>query len=267
MTQGASVTLGSRTMKPDPKTHLVLGILICGFAALGIAFWRVPARPGRVFRAPLVPIEALAIVPGTVRISAAQLVSSGGDTSGLACYTCHHQDTPPVIKFGADRRVVFPKEHADLIISMRNCAECHPANDPVKLDYAADGTVIMPKAHQGLLAMAHGRNFRNENCYNCHDSGQLDQLHTPEGAKLKFDQATLLCAGCHGTTYRDWEIGAHGRPTGFWDSKSGPIVRQQCTSCHDPHAPAFTGIIPMPPPHLLHPPHPLTAAPADHHAL
>jgi predicted CXXCH cytochrome family protein len=256
---------------PSPdKTSLVLGVLTVGFLSLAYAFLRVPARPALLERAPLVPRDALAgvITPGTVRISAAQLASSGGDTSGLSCYSCHHQDSPPVVKTDAQGRIVLPREHADLIISMRNCVECHAKNDPVTLNYDAAGNVIVPAAHQGLLAMAHGRNFRNENCYNCHDRSQLDQLHTAEGAKLRFDQATLLCAGCHGPTYRDWEAGVHGRTGGYWERSAGPIKREECTSCHDPHAPAFTGLIPMPGPHLLHPQaRPPQPPDTDHDAL
>ncbi len=245
-------------MNSRNKTSLVLGLLIAVFAVLTVSFLCVPARPALIKLPPLASRDDLAgvIPPGTVRISAAQLVSSGGDASGLSCYSCHHQDSPPEVKLDAEHRIVLPREHADLIISMRNCAECHSKNEAVALNYDATGNVIVPEAHQGLLAMAHGRNFRNENCYNCHDRNQLDQLHTPEGAKLKFDQATLLCAGCHGPTYRDWEVGVHGRTSGYWDRQAGPIQRVQCTSCHDPHAPAFTGIIPMPGPHLLHPPVP-----------
>jgi predicted CXXCH cytochrome family protein len=114
--------------------------------------------------------------------------------------------------------------------------------------------------------MAHGRNARNEDCYNCHDRDQLNQLHTPDGQKLTFEQATLLCASCHGPTYRDWMAGAHGRTSGFWDQKAGATSRQECASCHDPHAPAFTGLIPMPGPHQLHPlPDPQgSPKPADH---
>jgi predicted CXXCH cytochrome family protein len=249
------------------KTALVLALQTVGFAVLAYSFTRVPARPGVVARPPLVSQAALAIVPGTVRISAAQLIQSGGDTSGLACYACHHQDSPPEIRPDPDNRIVLPKEHSDLILSMRNCAECHPPNDPVALNYDANGVVIVPRGHEGLLGMAHGRTFRNNNCYNCHDRDQLDQLHTPDGEKLTFSQATLLCASCHGPTYRDWRAGAHGRTGGYWDRTAGPIKREECTSCHDPHAPAFTGLIPMPGPHLLHPaPQPAAAKPAaeDH---
>jgi predicted CXXCH cytochrome family protein len=250
------------------KTAVVLAIQTLGFAVLAYSFTRVPARPGVIVRPPLVAQSELAIVPGTVRISAGQLIASGGDTSGLACYACHHQDSPPEVRPGPDNRIVLPKEHSDLIISMRNCAECHPANDPVALNYDANGVVQFPKGHEGLVAMAHGHTFRNNSCYNCHDRDQLDQLHTPDGAKLAFSQATQLCGSCHGPTYRDWKAGAHGRTGGYWDRSAGPIKREECTSCHDPHAPAFTGLIPMPGPHLLHPA-PVTAAPkaaADTHA-
>jgi len=250
---GQSLHSGPNRLNPSPNTSIVLAALTAGFLALAYSFARVPARPGIVPRPLLVPPDSLAIVPGTVRVSAGQLMRSGGDVSGLDCYACHHKESPPEVKFDADHRIVLPKEHADLIISMRNCAECHPPNDPVKLDYDSSGNVIVPKAHQGLLAMAHGHTLRNNNCYNCHDRDQLDQLHTPDGAVLKFDQATQLCASCHGPTYRDWSAGAHGRTGGYWDRKAGPIRREECTSCHDPHAPAFTGIIPMPGPHPLHP--------------
>jgi predicted CXXCH cytochrome family protein len=256
-------------MNLDRKSSVVLALLTTLFAVLAVVFILVPARPGAPLRPPLVPRDSLAIAPQTVRISAAQLIRSGGDVSGLDCYACHHKDSPPEVKFDASHRIILPREHSDLIISMRNCAECHPARDAVKLEYDDAGNVIVPKAHKGLLSMAHGRNFRNENCFNCHDKDQLDQLHTPDGEKLKFEQATLLCASCHGPTYRDWVAGAHGRTAGHWDRKAGPIEKQECASCHDPHAPAFTGLIPMPGPNLLHPlPRETQASPgADKHAL
>ena len=144
----------------------------------------------------------------------------------LDCYACHHQESPPQITVDADHRVILPKEHADLIIGMRNCAECHPPSDPVKLDYDAAGNVVVPAAHKGLLVVSHGKNFPGGDCYNCHNRDQLNELHTPEGTKLKFDQATLLCASCHGRIYRDWNAGAHGRTSGHWDPKLGPRTRR-----------------------------------------
>jgi hypothetical protein len=115
--------------------------------------------------------------------------------------------------------------------------------------------------------MAHGRTLRNENCYNCHDRDELDQLHTAEGAKLKFEQATLLCASCHGTTYRDWEAGAHGRTGGVLGPEGRPhqeggmhlLPRPPRAGVHRPHPHARTPPAPSPPP-----PHGAPAIPTRH---
>ncbi|MDB6165406.1 MAG: hypothetical protein JWQ83_546 [Lacunisphaera sp.] len=234
------------------KTARVLAGLTAGFLMLAAAYivplFRAPAAPPVRFRGYQAPKTT------TLRMSAGQLIKSGGDASGLECYACHDEKKPVELQYDADHRLVFPPAHADLIISMRNCEVCHGTDRPkVKLEYAADGALIMPKAHQDLLQMAHGRNNRNDNCFNCHNQQKLTELVTREGTHLKFDQATLLCASCHGPTYRDWEAGVHGRTNGFWNRAMGPIQRQECTSCHDPHAPAFPQFIPLPAPRPMHP--------------
>ena len=48
-----------------------------------------------------------------------------------------------------------------------------------------------------------------------------------------------LCAQCHGTQARDYAHGAHGGMSGYWDTTRGEQVRNQCTHCHAPHAPAY----------------------------
>ena len=234
----------------NPSSTSVLAGLTGTFLLLAAAFaWDSGKAPEN--RA-ATPAATPAPQPATVRMSAAQLIKSGGDASGLDCYACHDQKKPPELKFDANHRLVFPKEHSDLIIAMRNCATCHTGEPTPELKFGADGSVIMPQAHQDLLAMAHGRNNRNDNCFNCHNSAKLNEFVTREGTKLTFAQAPLLCASCHGPTYRDWEAGVHGRTNGYWNKDLGPATRQDCTSCHDPHAPAFPAIIPLPGPHTLH---------------
>ncbi len=152
----------------------------------------------------------------TVRMSAAELARTGGDVSGLDCYACHEKGKEVVLKVDGAGHAILPKEHEDLV-------------------------------------MRHGRNDRNDNCFNCHDPHQLDLLVTRDGRKLKLTESTLLCGNCHGPTLRDWEAGIHGRTSGHWDRKSGPIERQDCVSCHNPHSPAFPSIKPAPAPHPLHP--------------
>jgi hypothetical protein len=185
-----------------------------------------------------------------VRITAAQLAKGGGDASILDCYACHDEKKPPELQFTADRKLVLPKEHSDLMLMMANCTACH-ARDTVKLDYLPDGAVVMPKAHENLLVMGHGRNNRNDACYNCHNKEKLNELITRDGTKLRFDQTPLLCASCHGPTYQDWETGVHGRTNGFWDKSKGVAVRQDCNACHDPHAPAFPRMLALPAPRTV----------------
>ena len=66
-------------------------------------------------------------------------------------------------------------------------------------------------------------------------------LQTRDGREVKFADSPLLCGSCHGPTYRDWEAGAHGRTSGYWDRSSGPMDRKICVNCHNPHSPQFPG--------------------------
>jgi hypothetical protein len=120
----------------------------------------------------------------------------------------------------------------------------------VKLN--TNGVVILSEPHQDIV-MRHGQNNRNDHCFICHNPKNLEQLRAHEGQAFKLTESSQLCGSCHGPTYRDWEAGVHGRTVGFWDAKRGASTRSDCTSCHDPHSPAFAPIRPGPAPHQLHP--------------
>ena len=201
-------------MNPESKGRMVHWGLTAGFLVLGASFllnlWGHPALPH-----PVPPVDPQFTNTATVRMSAAELTRTGGDTSGLAC------------------------------------SACHDASKPVKLTLDKNDAVILPEEHKDLV-MLHGRNNRNNHCFNCHDQSHLEMLRTPDGRQLKIVDSTKHCAGCHGPTYRDWEAGIHGRTSGFWDRKRGAFVKQDCTSCHDPHSPAFPSIKPGPRPNRLH---------------
>ena len=196
------------------------------FLALASAFraslW---GEPDRLPNIPLADPEFTNTA--TVRLSAAELIATGGDTSGMDCYACHDKDKPVQVKVDTNNNVILPKEHED-------------------------------------LALHHGRNNRNNHCFNCHDRANLDRLLTRDGRRLKFEEGTLLCASCHGPTYRDWEVGMHGRTGGFWNRELGDITRKNCTSCHDPHAPRFPPLKPAPAPHALHPSPPAKSTERNH---
>ncbi len=202
-------------MKIDAAKSLVLTGLAVGLFGLAGAFllnlWGKPAE-----RSSIPPTAPEFTNTATVRMSAAELFRTEGDTSGLSCYACHD----------AKKQLV------------------------VNLD--TNGIVILAEPHRDLT-MRHGQNNRNGHCFNCHDPKNLEVLRAHEGQSFKLTESSRLCGSCHGPTYRDWEVGIHGRTSGFWDRKRGAITRSDCTSCHDPHAPAFPAIKPGPRPNRLHP--------------
>ncbi|MBI5213086.1 MAG: hypothetical protein HY957_06905 [Nitrospirae bacterium] len=79
-------------------------------------------------------------------------------------------------------------------------------------------------------------------CYDCHEG---DKLRLQNGQLIDFEKSYLLCGQCHGTIFRDWKAGIHGKRTGLWD---GEKVYRLCVSCHDPHQPKYKPIEPKEPP-------------------
>jgi hypothetical protein len=201
-------------MRDAAKQSIVLTILTIGFIGLTGAFLlNLSGKPARPIGIPPTPTNFANTA--TVRLSAADLVRTEGDTSGFSCYACHD------------------------------------AKKQLLINLDTNGAVILAEPHKEIV-MKHGRNNRNEHCFICHDPKNLENLRVNEGQSFKFTESSRLCGSCHGPNYRDWEIGVHGRTAGFWDRKRGPIVRSDCTSCHDPHAPEFPPIKPGPGPHRLH---------------
>ena len=185
------------------------------FLALAVGF--VLNLWGRTTPRPEIPlVDPSFISTATVRTSYAELVANKEDLSDFDCYGCHEKNKPPTLRFDADHNLIVPQEHSDIV-------------------------------------MKHGSHNRNNLCFNCHDETNLEVLQTRDGRQLKFSESTQLCGSCHGPNYRDWEAGAHGRTSGFWNRSMGPITRKDCVSCHNPHAPKFPGRKPAPPPHPLRP--------------
>ena len=108
------------------------------------------------------------------------------------------------------------------------CATCHstkPVNAEAKL-----GTPLV-QFHQGLFGK-HG----TLSCTSCHNSADgYASLRLADGKKVPHAEVMTLCAQCHGPQYRDYQHGAHGGMTGFWDLKAGGRTRNNCIDCHDVH--------------------------------
>ena len=92
------------------------------------------------------------------------------------------------------------------------------------------------------IKLEHGANDR---CLNCHHVKNREAFINHDGSEIPFQNSIDLCRKCHGPKYRDWELGIHGRPTGFWDSKKGVSTKGVCNQCHDPHSPKFKAIQPF----------------------
>ena len=121
------------------------------------------------------------------------------------------------------------------------CNECHRLfnSPPVEKRTLVQHTEIK---------LDHGMNDR---CFNCHDRRNRERLVLHDGTLLGFDEVPRLCSQCHGTVYRDWQMGTHGKTMGSWNAASGKQHRLNCNDCHDPHAPAYKPIEPLPGPNTL----------------
>ncbi len=129
----------------------------------------------------------------------------------------------------------------------RTCQDCHQ-----HFKSGAPVSDEQRKQHQGLV-LQHGM---NDGCYNCHNNEDRNMLNLHNNYTVTFDKSEMLCAQCHGTTYRDWRDGMHGKTIGAWDDtiqKDGARLqrRLKCVECHDPHHPAYGKIKPLPGPNTL----------------
>jgi hypothetical protein len=146
---------------------------------------------------------------------------------GLATDT-HLDKTPPRLTQGLDLTKIGWSY---------DCMECHKLL-PAKWHHDH------PFVEHQSIRLDHGN---NRFCLNCHHPTNRNAFVDYDGSEIPETNVVLLCAKCHGPTYRDWEAGAHGRRNGHWDTKAGLQTRLRCIQCHDPHEPAFPTIQPMPP--------------------
>lgn len=115
------------------------------------------------------------------------------------------------------------------------CMECHQSIETRR------GPKRLLAEHEDII-LDHGR---NNDCLNCHHPENRDAYVDYADGEISSTAPQLLCAKCHGPTYRDWEAGIHGRRSGYWDTAVGEQHRLACIQCHDPHRPQFAPMAPM----------------------
>lgn len=148
------------------------------------------------------------------------------------------QDSDPIaaLRFegyaGAPKVTVVPRKD-DLFFYP--CDQCHAAMEP-------SGEIReLNTVHVSEIDHGRGRIW----CLSCHTLENRNVLSTLLGEPVDFDDAYIVCGGCHANRYRDWSFGAHGKRVANWQ---GERTLYNCTHCHDPHSPAIEPRAPQPPP-------------------
>ena len=115
------------------------------------------------------------------------------------------------------------------------CDQCHASMEP--------NPEIRPleALHDSVLEHGRGRIW----CLSCHDLENRNYLTTLLNELVDFDEAHIVCGGCHSNRHKDWVFGAHGKRVANWQ---GDRTLYNCTHCHDAHNPAIKARAPKPPP-------------------
>jgi len=120
------------------------------------------------------------------------------------------------------------------------CGTCHGFLEP-KEKYANANK--LEKFHKGV-EIQHG----GQSCRTCHALPGLTAFNLAGGEKVPYDEVMRLCGQCHAQRLAEYQHGAHGGMTGYWDLSRGPRSRNHCIDCHNPHAPAVPRMKPAPAP-------------------
>lgn len=106
------------------------------------------------------------------------------------------------------------------------CSQCHAAMEP------NPEIRVLNAMHDSDLKHGRGRIW----CLSCHDLENRNNLRTLLGKPVDFDEAHLVCGGCHANRHKDWHFGAHGKRVANWQNDR---TLYNCTHCHNPHSPAI----------------------------
>lgn len=142
----------------------------------------------------------------------------------------------------APHRVALPDPPRTLVGGVEeNCNACHQI-------FESSHVGGEPLSYHQEITLSHGLNDR---CLNCHDPKDRERLTMRDGSTISFAQTPQLCSQCHGTVYRDWQRGTHGKTLGSWITGSESQHRLNCNDCHDPHSPRYQSMAPLPAPNTL----------------
>jgi hypothetical protein len=115
------------------------------------------------------------------------------------------------------------------------CGQCHEAMEP------NPEIRTLNTMHDAEIEHGRGRIW----CLSCHSLENRNYLNTLLKELVDFDEAHLVCGGCHANRHKDWYFGAHGKRVANWQ---GDRTLYNCTHCHNPHSPAIEARAPKPAP-------------------
>jgi len=134
----------------------------------------------------------------------------------------------------------FPAPFEPLPKTITPCRACHGPEKDFKINWTREEVL---RVHTNIQLHHGGVRVW---CLDCHSAKEREYLvPLSDGTPITFEHSYELCGKCHGTKYRDWRNGIHGKRIGYWN---GPKTYHLCTHCHNPHRPLFRPIKPMPPP-------------------
>ncbi len=175
---------------------------------------------------------------GFIVLVCALLALSSSFDIPLASYTPVNRD---LLEPGARRVAMSDPPHLMVNGRSQTCNGCHQI-------FASASAPRAPRTYHESVHLSHGLNDR---CVNCHDPKDRERLTLRDGSTIPFSQTPQLCAQCHGTLYRDWQRGTHGKTLGSWVTHSDAQRRLNCNECHDPHSPRYEPYAPLPAPNTL----------------
>ena len=136
-------------------------------------------------------------------------------------------DNPQPLRFegypNAKEMAVVPRKD-DLFFYP--CMQCHSVMEP------NPEIRELNAPHTSDLQHGKGRIW----CTSCHDLDDRNNLKTLLDEPVDFDEAHLVCGGCHANRHKDWYFGAHGKRVANWQ---GDRTLYNCTHCHNAHDPAI----------------------------
>jgi len=195
---------------------------------------RKPIKRAWLVWVPLIAIPVLAVAV----VMASQALSDKPDVENSTTADAQSPRHPVVIRQPAGPPTINTGQldSAGKPI-VANCTTCHTTKPPNPRRVHGKDLVDF---HQGLTT-----NHGDRSCLSCHNPDDYNQLRLADGKPVAFTDVMTLCAQCHGPQFKDYQHGAHGGMTGYWDLTKGPRARNNCIDCHDPHAPQYPKMMPV----------------------